>query len=83
MKLLYISILLLILQAANKVQADAAQDASRLVKMQLADMAIDAARTADAMFESIQAMVDSLARDPGGSGADGADESLTGECRGQ
>lgn len=49
-------------QAANKAQAGAAQDAERQVKAQLADKAMDAARTADAMFESTQAMVDSLAR---------------------
>ncbi|EDX02658.2 uncharacterized protein Dyak_GE17695 [Drosophila yakuba] len=50
-------------KAANDAQAAAAMDASRQVKMQLADKAICAARAADAVLEGKLAIVDNYARE--------------------
>ncbi|EDV34622.1 uncharacterized protein Dana_GF21416 [Drosophila ananassae] len=50
-------------KAANEAQMAAAQDASRQVKMQLAEKAMAAARAAEAIMEGKQAMVDNYARE--------------------
>ncbi|XP_037724834.1 uncharacterized protein LOC119556596 isoform X2 [Drosophila subpulchrella] len=50
-------------KAANDAQAGAAQDASRQVKMQLADKAISAARAADAVLEGKQTIVENFGRE--------------------
>ncbi|XP_016981604.1 translation initiation factor IF-2 [Drosophila rhopaloa] len=50
-------------KAANDAQAAAAQNASRQVKMQLADKAMAAARAADAVLEGKQNIVDNYARE--------------------
>ncbi|XP_017084825.1 uncharacterized protein LOC108117106 isoform X2 [Drosophila eugracilis] len=52
-------------KAANEAQAAAAEDASRRVKMQLADKAICAARAANAVLAGKKIVVDNYAREIG------------------